>query len=144
MLKIEEMTKGEIQALLLRASFGHLGCSRDGHTYVVPMNYAYDGEDLYFLTTEGTKTEFISANSEVCFQIEEVADPTRWRSVMVQGHAKRITRQEEIESAMQFITESNPELTPALNRTEIGQWHRANKIALYRIHPDAVYGRKTA
>src|SRR5918912_2732934 len=119
MLKIEEMTRGEMQALLLRSSFGHLGCSRDGHTYVVPMNYAYDGEDLYFLTTEGTKTECISANSEVCFQVEEVTVPARWRSVMVQGRAKRITRQEEVESAMQLITESNPTLTPALNRTEI-------------------------
>jgi nitroimidazol reductase NimA-like FMN-containing flavoprotein (pyridoxamine 5'-phosphate oxidase superfamily) len=108
------------------------------------MNYAYDGEDLYFLTTEGTKTEFISANSEICFQVEEVTDPSRWRSVMVQGHAKRITQQEEAEQAMQLITESNPTLMPALNRTEIGAWHRANKIALYRIHPDAVYGRKTA
>ena len=68
MLEIKDMSQGEMVALLLRGKLGHLGCSRDGHPYVVPMNYAYDGECLFFFTTEGTKTEYIAANHEVCFQ----------------------------------------------------------------------------
>jgi nitroimidazol reductase NimA-like FMN-containing flavoprotein (pyridoxamine 5'-phosphate oxidase superfamily) len=137
------MAMGEMQALLLRVGFGHLGCTRDGHPYVVPMHYAYDGQDVYFFTTEGTKTEFIAANHEVCFQVEEITDASNWRSVMVIGEAQRITRPDEMESAMQLITESNPSLTPALNKTDIGAWHRLNNIAIYRVRPSAVYGRKT-
>ena len=68
MLRVEDMAPAEMHALLLRESFGHLGCARDGRPYVVPMNYAYDGKELYFFTTEGMKTRFIEANPSVCLQ----------------------------------------------------------------------------
>ena len=144
MLKVKDMAMGEMQALLLRVGFGHLGCTRDNHPYVVPMHYVYDGQDLYFFTTEGTKTEFMAANSEVCFQVEEITDASNWRSVMFVGEARRVVKQEELEAAMQLITEGNPTLTPALNKTDIGAWHRLSNIAIYRVRASAVYGRKTA
>jgi nitroimidazol reductase NimA-like FMN-containing flavoprotein (pyridoxamine 5'-phosphate oxidase superfamily) len=143
MLKVEPMATGEMTALLLRVGFGHLGCTRDGHPYVVPMHYAFDGQELYFFTTEGTKTEFIAANHEVCFQVEEIIDASNWRSVMLIGEARRLTSPDEMERAMQFISESNPTLTPALNKTEMGAWHRLNTTAIYKVRPDAIYGRKT-
>jgi Periplasmic binding protein/Pyridoxamine 5'-phosphate oxidase len=49
LLKVKNMAMGEMQALLLRVGFGHLGCTQDDHPYVVPMHYAYDGQDLYLL-----------------------------------------------------------------------------------------------
>jgi nitroimidazol reductase NimA-like FMN-containing flavoprotein (pyridoxamine 5'-phosphate oxidase superfamily) len=143
MLKIEAMAKGEMTALLLRVRFGHLGCSRDGHPYVVPMHYAFDGHELYFFTTEGTKTEYMAANHEVCFQVEEITNPSNWRSVMLIGDAHKITEPAEMERVMQLIAERNPTLTPALNKTDVGAWHRLNRIALYRVQPNAIYGRKT-
>jgi nitroimidazol reductase NimA-like FMN-containing flavoprotein (pyridoxamine 5'-phosphate oxidase superfamily) len=143
MLKVEDMTAEEMRALLGRAGFGHLGCAREGRPYVVPMHYAYTDEFLYIFTTEGMKTSFIEANREVCLQVEEVESPTRWQSVMVTGEAERITKQDEKERAMQAITESNPTLTPALNQTQIDTWGRANNIALYRIRPSIIDGRKT-
>src|SRR5215217_8692174 len=97
MLKVKDMAVGEMQGLLLRVGFGHLGCSRDGHPYVVPMHYAYDGREVYFFTTDGTKTEFIAANHEVCFQVEEIIDPSRWRSVVVTGRAERLTSVADVE-----------------------------------------------
>ncbi|MDT4966120.1 MAG: uncharacterized protein QOJ64_857 [Acidobacteriota bacterium] len=143
MLKVEIMTADEMRVLLLRLDFGHLGCSRDGHPYVVPMHYVYDGEELYFLTTEGTKTEFIAANDEVCFQVEEITDPSKWRSVMLVGSARRIRKPDDLERAMQLFTARNPTLTPALNRTDVGPWHRQNNLAIYRVKPTAIYGRRT-
>lgn len=143
MIEITGMETDEMQGLLLRGNFGHLGCTRDNHPYVVPMHYAYDSQNLYFLTTEGTKTEFISANGEVCFQVENVADASHWQSVMVIGPAERVSSPQEMEHAMQLVTECNPTLTPAINQTEIAAWHRLNKMAIYRVRPDAVYGRKT-
>ncbi|HEX7175670.1 MAG TPA: pyridoxamine 5'-phosphate oxidase family protein [Pyrinomonadaceae bacterium] len=144
MLEVKEMSQGETLALLLRGKLGHLGCSRDGHPYVVPMNYAYDAECLYFFTTEGTKTEYMAANHEVCFQVEEIADATRWSSVMALGRAERVTKPEETERAMRLIVERNPDLTPALNETKIGAWKRLNHIAIYRVRPHSIHGRKTA
>src|SRR5262249_47196518 len=95
MLRVEDMSPGDMHALLQRGSFGHLGCSRDGRPYVVPMHYAYDGKDLYFFTTEGTKTRFIHANPQVCLQVEEVSDSTHWKSVMVIGRATELDKSNE-------------------------------------------------
>lgn len=144
MLDVKEISRGEMAALLLRGTFGHLGCSRDGHPYVVPMNYAYDSESLYFFTTEGTKTEYISANHEVCFQVEEITDPSPWQSVIVFGRAERVTRPDDMERAIRLIAERNPTLTPALNRTTISAWTRLNNIVIYCVRPHSIHGRKTA
>jgi len=144
MLEVKDMMREEMARLLGRGNLGHLGVARDGHPYVVPMNYANDSEYLYFFTTEGTKTEFIAANHEVCFQVEEVADPTSWMSVMGFGRAERLDKPDEMESTMRLLTERNPMLTPALNRTKIGAWTRLSNIVIYRVRPHAIHGRKTA
>jgi nitroimidazol reductase NimA-like FMN-containing flavoprotein (pyridoxamine 5'-phosphate oxidase superfamily) len=143
MLKVEDMAPAEMHALLQRESFGHLGCARDGRPYVLPMQYAYDGKELYFFTTEGMKTQFIEANPQVCLQVEEITDSTHWRSVMVIGKAEQLTNAEEMQRAMKLITERNPSLTPAISATELDALGRAVDIALYRITPELIDGRKT-
>jgi nitroimidazol reductase NimA-like FMN-containing flavoprotein (pyridoxamine 5'-phosphate oxidase superfamily) len=143
MLKVEDMSPAETHELLERQSFGHLGCAREGRPYVVPMNYAYDGKDLFFFTTEGMKTHFIEANPEVCLQVEEVASPSQWRSVMVNGRAEKITQTEDLQHAMQHILNRNPSLTPAISATSLDAWGRAVDIALYRVTPEIIDGRKT-
>ncbi|HYX41873.1 MAG TPA: pyridoxamine 5'-phosphate oxidase family protein, partial [Pyrinomonadaceae bacterium] len=121
----------------------HLACTRDDVPYIVPMNYAFDGQYVYFFTTVGTKTEFMAANQQVCFQVEELFGAGHWRSVMLMGRAEHVSAPPETERAMQLISERNPALTPALNQTEIGAWTRLNRIAIYRVRPDGLYGRKT-
>lgn len=143
MLKVEDMTTAEMHSLLQTVGFGHLGCSQNGRPYVVPMHYAYDGKELFFFTTEGMKTQFIKGNPEVCLQVEEASDSSHWRSVMVIGRAERLAAREEMERAMQLITERNPSLTPAISATQIDTWGRAVDIALYRIQPKMIDGRKT-
>ena len=143
MLRVEDMSPADMHALLQRESFGHLGCSRDARPYVVPMHYAYDGKDLYFFTTEGMKTRFIQANPQVCLQVEEVSDSTHWKSVMVIGRATELSNHNEIQAAMKLITERNPSLTPAISATELDSMGRAVDIALYRITPEMIDGRKT-
>ena len=143
MLKVEDMARAEMNELLERQSFGHLGCARNGRPYVVPMNYAFDGKDLYFFTSEGMKTHFIDANPEVCLQVEEVSDASHWRSVMVIGRAEKLSEAEEVQAAMQHILKRNPSLTPAISATSLDAWGRAVDIALYRIKPEIMDGRKT-
>lgn len=129
--------------LLQRESFGHLGCARDGRPYVVPMNYAYDGKELYFFTSEGMKTQFIRSNPQVCLQVEEITDSTNWRSVMVVGQAIELTQADEMQRAMRLITERNPSLTPAISATQVDSMGRGVDIVLYRITPEIIDGRQT-
>jgi nitroimidazol reductase NimA-like FMN-containing flavoprotein (pyridoxamine 5'-phosphate oxidase superfamily) len=137
------MAPAEMHGLLENQSFGHLGCAQNGRPYVVPMHYAYDGKELYFFTTEGMKTQFIQSNPKVCLQVEEINDDSEWRSVMVIGRAEKLTDRAEIERAMRQIVARNPSLTPAISNTQLDAWGRAVDIALYRIQPEIIDGRKT-
>lgn len=59
------------------------------------------------------------------------------------GQAKRITKQDEMVTALELIFERNPTSTPALNQTKIGAWTRSNHIVVYRVHPHDIHGRKS-
>ncbi|HEX8098233.1 MAG TPA: pyridoxamine 5'-phosphate oxidase family protein [Pyrinomonadaceae bacterium] len=143
MLRVEEMSAEEARDLLRGARFGHLACAHENRPYVVPMNYAYDGEAVYFFTTEGTKTGYIEGNPEVCLQVEDVRDAHHWRSVIVRGRAERMREGQGMERAMQIITQSNPALAPAIEITRADD-NSPHAVAVYRIRPDSIDGRKTA
>jgi nitroimidazol reductase NimA-like FMN-containing flavoprotein (pyridoxamine 5'-phosphate oxidase superfamily) len=142
-LDIDEMGSKEIDDLLQKIEYGHLGCTSQGYPYVVPMQYYFENPNLYIFTTEGMKTKYIDSNPEVCLQVEEIHDLSHWRSIMVRGRAYRLTDQQEFTDAMQLIKAKNPELSPALNRTWIDAWGRENIIVIYRIYPNEMTGRTT-
>lgn len=143
MLDIDEMGQKEIQDFLQQLGYGHLGYIHEGKPYVMPMNYYLKEKDIYIFTTEGMKTHDIEVNREVCLQVEEIHDSAHWRSVIVTGQAERLTEQQDIDRAMQFIKERNPTLSPAINRTWIDAQGRAEAIAIYRIYPSEMSGRTT-
>jgi uncharacterized protein len=143
MLDIDEMSSKEIHELLQQVGYGHIGFIHEGKPCVMPMRYYLEDEDIYLFTTEGMKTHDIDASPEICLQVEEIGDPLHWRSVIVNGRADRLTEPQEIDRARQFITELNPTLSPAINRTWTDSWGRAAVSAIYRIHPSEMSGRTT-
>ena len=144
MLDIDEMSSKEIYELLRKIGYGHLGFIHEGKPYVMPMHYYLEHEDIYMFTTEGMKTHDIDASPEICLQVEEIInDPLHWRSVIVTGQAKRLTEKVDIERVRKLIKEINPTLSPALNRTWIDSWGRAEVVAIYRVDPSEMSGRTT-
>jgi nitroimidazol reductase NimA-like FMN-containing flavoprotein (pyridoxamine 5'-phosphate oxidase superfamily) len=144
MLDIDEMSSKEIYALLHKIGYGHLGFIHEGKPYVMPMHYYLENEDIYMFTTEGMKTHDIDVSPEVCLQVEEIIDdPLHWQSVIVTGQAQRLNEQPEIERVRKLIKEQNPTLSPALNRTWIDSWGRAEVVAIYRIAVSEMSGRTT-
>jgi nitroimidazol reductase NimA-like FMN-containing flavoprotein (pyridoxamine 5'-phosphate oxidase superfamily) len=143
MVEIVKMNESEMESLLTRVGYGHLGCCRHGRPYVIPIHYAYVKPDVYIFTTRGMKTEFIKENPEVCLQVEEVQDVTDWRSVIFTGRAELLSQAEEKKSAWGFIRLDNPSLTPAIAHTWFGRLERSNVEAIYRIRYQAISGRKT-
>jgi uncharacterized protein len=143
MLDIDEMSSKEIHELLHQVGYGHLGCIHEGKPYVMPMHYYLENSDIYLFTTVGMKTHDIDANPDICLQVEEIHDPLHWRSVIVKGQAERITEQGDIDHVMQLIKKRNPTLSPAMNRTWIDAWGRAEVMTLYRIHSSEMSGRTT-
>lgn len=143
MLDIDEMRQKEIHELLHKVGYGHLGCIGEGHPYIVPMHYYLKDSEIYIFTTVGMKTKYIDTNPEVCLQVEEIHDLQHWRSVVVNGRAERLTEQQEIDRVMQFVKTQNPTLSPAINRTWIDAWGRAELAVIYRLHPIEMSGRTT-
>jgi uncharacterized protein len=143
MLDIDEMNTKEIHDLLQKVGIGHLGCALGGHPYVVPMHYYFDDPDIYIFTTVGMKTQYMDANPEVCLQVEEVTDLKHWRSVTVMGRAEHMIEQQDIDRVIQLVKRQNPNLSPAINRTWIDAWGRAEVMALYHIYPSEICGRTT-
>ena len=143
MLDINEMSSKEILDFLRQAGYGHLGFIHEGKPCVMPMQYYLEDVDIYLFTTEGMKTHDIDANPEICLQVEEIHDSAHWRSVIVNGQAERLTDQQQIDRARQFIKERNPALSPAINRTWTDAWGRAEVAAIYRLHLTEMSGRTT-
>lgn len=63
--------RGEVDAIIMKASICRLGMVDNGVPYIVPMNFGYDGDHLYFhCAKEGRKIDVLRRSPKVCFEIE--------------------------------------------------------------------------
>lgn len=103
---VSVLSDSEIEAVLASATYAHLGCHAKGKTYVVPINFAYDGKriigytgegqnddrtQIIGYTSEGQKMAMMRENPEVCVQIEEVKSLAEWKSVIVWGRFEELS-----------------------------------------------------
>lgn len=82
-----ELSRDEIDDFLRGQRIARLGCHAAGETYVVPLIYAYDGEGVVAVTTEGRKIAMLRENPRVCVEVDDYDRDGRgsWRSVIAQG-----------------------------------------------------------
>lgn len=98
-----ELTEQEIYALLKEQVTGRLGCHADGMTYVVPVNYTYDGHCIYAHSANGLKVGMMRKNPEVCFQVDAIVSVFKWKSVILWGQFEEIEEVDEQQRIMQGI-----------------------------------------
>lgn len=118
---IEPLGKEDARALLQAHHFGRLGCTVNGAPYVVPINYLYNGEDLYMHSLPGLKIRAMQAAPQICLQVDEVKDDYNWRSVIAFGEYEEITGVEEREQMMGAMFQRLPHLTPVESQITKGQ-----------------------
>ena len=143
MIEVEEMSDNEISDLLTRLNYGHLACSSNDKPYVVPVNFTFDGGEIFIYTTDGKKSRIIDANPQVCLQTEDVKDRQHWYSIIIDGSAERIADPVERERVMKLILANNPTLTPAVSIHWMDNWVRENIEIVYRIKPTMTSGRRS-
>jgi len=97
------LNEDQIETLLRELPVGRIGCHADGITYVVPVNYIYDGISLYAHSAKGMKIDMMRKNPEVCFQADAITSLQNWESVICWGKFEEITDMLEREHAMQKI-----------------------------------------
>jgi nitroimidazol reductase NimA-like FMN-containing flavoprotein (pyridoxamine 5'-phosphate oxidase superfamily) len=97
------LTERQIENLLKELPVGRIGCHADGITYIVPVNYVYDGVNLYAHSAKGMKIDMMRKNPDVCFQADAITNLQNWESVICWGKFEEITDMLEREHIMQKI-----------------------------------------
>ena len=135
-----KLTTSEIDELLYSANLGRIGCSFNGKTYVVPVNYVYDGRSIIAHSVEGMKVNMMRRNSDVCFEVDEVQNNKNWKSVIAWGTYQEITGERERYDAMKLFVDRMLKLKisttahpPELSAERLRSDSHSVKPVIYRI-----------
>lgn len=101
--KDRELSEEEAYEILKSADYGVLSTYNGEYPYGVPVNYVFDGKDIYIhCALEGHKIENIKKHPKVCFTVvknyEILPDElsTAYQSAIVFGKASLIEGEEKI------------------------------------------------
>lgn len=97
------LSEQQIEELLKRQLIGRLGCSANGITYIVPINYVYRDNTIFAHSAEGKKIDMMRKNPSVCFQVDNIQTVFKWQSVVAWGRFEEITDLDEKQQAMQGL-----------------------------------------
>jgi nitroimidazol reductase NimA-like FMN-containing flavoprotein (pyridoxamine 5'-phosphate oxidase superfamily) len=113
--KEKEITgKAMIDSIISKSSVCRLAMSENDRPYVVPLNFGYRDNALYFHSArEGKKVDILRKNSKVCFEFDtdheimRSENPCKWtmkyRSVIGKGKASLIHDPEAKRQAFDII-----------------------------------------
>lgn len=115
--RFRALDRAEIEAVLTRNHVGRIAYARGNRIDVEPIHYVYRGGWIYGRTSYGAKLEATGENWwPVAFEVDEVEDLFRWRSVVVHGGFYTLPPEgpgEERERAVEALRTLLPEtLTP--------------------------------
>jgi nitroimidazol reductase NimA-like FMN-containing flavoprotein (pyridoxamine 5'-phosphate oxidase superfamily) len=74
---------------------GRIGCNDGERTYVVPVHYVFNGKDIFAHSVEGMKIHMMRKNPDVCFEADEIKNPTNWKSVIAWGTYQELKDEHE-------------------------------------------------
>jgi nitroimidazol reductase NimA-like FMN-containing flavoprotein (pyridoxamine 5'-phosphate oxidase superfamily) len=108
--------KDEIESIVQRAIVCRVAFSKNDVPYIVPVNFGYKDDSLYFHSApEGKKIDTIRQNDNVCFEMDidqevvRAETPCNWamkyRSVIGFGKAFLVRDVEEKRKALNAIVE---------------------------------------
>jgi len=103
MTMIGKLNDAEIEDVISSQVVGRIGCHHDGFTYVVPISYAYDGENIYGITREGMKLDIMRKNPKVCFEVEDMKSMSNWRTVISWGIFEEIVNTPRRDKALELL-----------------------------------------
>ena len=135
-MNIVKLRDTDALAILREGILGRLGCIAAGWPYVVPVNYFFDGKDIYIHTLPGKKLDALRADARVCFQVDEIKDSFNWRSVIAYGTFEEVTNEETKENILTKLYSRTPHMTPVESRLVMGM----TGTTVFRIKVEDVTG----
>jgi nitroimidazol reductase NimA-like FMN-containing flavoprotein (pyridoxamine 5'-phosphate oxidase superfamily) len=135
-MSIGKLGKTDALAILRKGTLGRLGCIAADWPYVVPVNYYFDGENIYIHTLPGKKLDALRANPRVCLQVDEIKDSYNWRSVIAYGTFEEVSSEETRENVLTKLYSKLPHMTPVESRLVNGM----TGTIVFRIKVEEVTG----
>ncbi len=135
-MNIGRLRKEDSLAILRECNLGRLGCVAGGGPYVVPVNYLFDGRDIYIHSLPGRKIDALRANPRACLQVDEIKDEYHWRSVIAYGTYEELSDEKAREETLARLFDRLPNLTPVESRLAKG----LKETIVFRIKVDEVTG----
>jgi len=97
------LTLQQMDELLHRNVTGRIGCHDGDRVYIVPVSYAFNDTFIIAHSREGLKIDMMRKNPQVCFEVDEIADLSNWKSVIAYGTYEEIDDEKERYYAMKFL-----------------------------------------
>ena len=83
---IRALERQECEQILARNHVGRLAYAWQNHVDIEPLHYVYHDGWIYGRTSHGEKMDAVGYTwSPVAFEVDEIEDIFRWRSVVVHG-----------------------------------------------------------
>lgn len=83
--RFRELDATEVNAVLTRNHVGRIAYSFHGRVDIEPIHYVFADGAFYLRTEPGSKLSTLAHAPWVAFEVDEVAGPFDWRSVVVHG-----------------------------------------------------------
>ena len=135
-MNIGKLGNTDALSILREGTLGRLGCIASGWPYVVPVNYFFDGKDIYIHTLPGKKLDALRANPRVCLQVDEIKDSYNWRSVIAYGTFEEVSNEDTRENVLTKLYSRLPHMTPVESRLVDGE----KGTIVFRIKVEEVTG----
>ena len=148
--KDKEITdRAEIEQIIARAQVCRLGLIDQQQPYIVPLNFGYQDNCLYFHSApEGKKIALLRKNQRVCFEIDIDTEiiagerscswTTRYRSIIGWGKAEILESVEEKNDGLQIIVNHySTEPSGAIPAQAV------SRVAVIKVTIEEISGKKS-
>jgi len=143
------LDQAQIDRVLRSEVVGRIGCHADGRTYVVPITYAYDGQNILCHSIDGMKLRLMRANPHVCFEVEHIDNMANWLSVIAWGAFEELSGKDAEEALRRLVSrlmslavsETIEPLREVVSRTYAAKAGNGGPAAVYRIRLEERTGR---
>jgi nitroimidazol reductase NimA-like FMN-containing flavoprotein (pyridoxamine 5'-phosphate oxidase superfamily) len=144
---LRDMTRAECEAALSANSIDHLGCISGNRPYVVPIRYVYQKRVFYSFSLPGKKIDSLRFKPHVCVQVEQLATPEEWKSVLLEGLYRELPDDEkdhgEHMRAWRLLQERGNWWEPGAYKPEgVAHPDAQTRPIFYRVEIDILSGRQ--
>jgi nitroimidazol reductase NimA-like FMN-containing flavoprotein (pyridoxamine 5'-phosphate oxidase superfamily) len=135
-----DLDRDECEALLKRQHVGRIAFLADSEVDIEPIGYVYLDGWLFGRTSHGAKIQSLGHKPWVAFEVDEIAGPFDWRSVVARGSFHRLysdgspVEQNTYKTALRALRAAAPATLTPRDPTP----HRS---ILFGVHIDTVSGR---